>query len=53
MDNEKIVAIALLTETNLRMLGASLKKVFPLTDDSRFDDILQLIDAEHLAEPRR
>lgn len=41
---EKIVAVGLLTESNVRTLGSSLKKVFPITDDGRFDDLLSALD---------
>lgn len=44
MEQEKFVAIGLLTQTNLEMLGKSLKKVIPLTDDGRFDDLLKALD---------
>ena len=44
MESERIVAIALLTETNVRMLGGSLKKVFPLPEDGRFDQLLEALD---------
>jgi hypothetical protein len=53
MDNEKIVAIALLTETHVRMLGTSLKKIFSITEDGRFDDVLKSIDDVHSAGPLR
>ncbi len=42
--SEKIVAVGLLTESNVRTLGSSLKKVFPITDDGRFDDLLSALD---------
>lgn len=44
MPSEKIVAVGLLTESNVRALGSSLKKVFPITDDGRFDDLLTALD---------
>ena len=48
MPSEKIVAVGLLTESNVRTLGNSLKQVFPITDDSRFDDLLSALDqAQH------
>ena len=48
MPSEKIVAVGLLTENDVRTLGSSLKKVFPITDDGRFDDLLKALDkAQH------
>jgi len=48
LPSERIVAVGLLTESNVRTLGSSLKKVFPITDDTRFDDLLQALDkAQH------
>ena len=44
MEGERIVAIGLLTETHVRMLGSSLKKVFPVPDDGRFDALLEALD---------
>ncbi|WP_126173726.1 hypothetical protein [Altericroceibacterium xinjiangense] len=46
MERERIIAIGLLTETNVRMLGSSLKKVFPIPEDGRFDALLQALDEE-------
>ena len=44
VEHERIVAIGLLTETHVRMLGSSLKKVFPLPEDGRFDQLLEALD---------
>jgi hypothetical protein len=44
VDREPIVAIGLLTDTHVRMLGSSLKQVFPLADDHAFDDLLRALD---------
>lgn len=44
MAEEPIVAIALLTETNLRMLKGSLKHVFPVPQDDKFDALLEALD---------
>lgn len=41
---EPIVAIALLTRPNLRMLKDSLPKVFPIPDDGSFDALLLALD---------
>ena len=43
--DEPIVAVGLLTQTNLRMLGGSLKVVFAVEEDSaEFDELLQALD---------
>jgi hypothetical protein len=44
VDDEPFVGIGLLTETNIRMLGTSLRQVFPIPHDNRFDDLLRLLD---------
>jgi hypothetical protein len=45
MENDKIVAVGLLTQTNLRMLGSSLKIVFSVDEDTtEFDELLQALD---------
>ena len=38
------MAIGLLTQTHLDVLGTSLKQVFPIADDNRFDKLLQALD---------
>jgi len=47
LENEKIVAIGFLTEKNVHSLGKSLRKVIPITDDRRFDDLLKALDQAH------
>jgi hypothetical protein len=44
VDDEPFVGIGLLTETNIRMLGSSLRQVFPIPRDGRFDNLLKLLD---------
>ena len=44
MDDEPFVGIGLLTETNIRMLGTSLRQVFPIPRDDRFNNLLKLLD---------
>lgn len=45
MEDEKIVAVGLLTQTNLRMLGSSLKIVFRVEEDTaEFEELLQQLD---------
>ena len=39
-----VVGIGLLTETNIRMLGTSLRRVLPIPLDNRFDDLLRALD---------
>ena len=51
MENDKIVAIGLLTQTNLRMLGSSLKVVFAVDEETaQFDELLRALD--NLSERR-
>jgi hypothetical protein len=46
MENDKIVAVGLLTQTNLRMLGSSLKVVFAVEEDTtEFDELLRALDS--------
>ena len=44
MDDDPFVAVGLLTETNIRMLGTSLRQVFPIPHDSKFDDLVRALD---------
>lgn len=44
MAEDPFVAVALLTETNIRMLGSSLRQVFPIPEDNKFDDLLKALD---------
>lgn len=44
MPNERIVAVALLTQGNLDAYGSALKKVFPIHDTPCFPELLRLID---------
>lgn len=44
MDRDPIVAIGLLTKVHLRMLGGSLKQVFPIEQDNRFDALIAALD---------
>lgn len=43
-EEEPIVAIGLLTETNIRMLGSSLRQVFPIPEDDKFDHLIKALD---------
>ena len=44
MPEDPFVAVGLLTETNIRMLGSSLRQVFPIPDDDKFDDLVRALD---------
>jgi hypothetical protein len=44
-EDEPIVAVGLLTQTNVNQLGSSLKKVFPIDETPCFQDLLRAIDA--------
>jgi hypothetical protein len=41
---EPFVAVGLLTETNLRMLGPSLRQVYSIPSDDKFTDLLRALD---------
>jgi hypothetical protein len=41
---DKIVAIGLLTEQELKNVGTGLKRLYPITDRGDFDDLLQALD---------
>jgi hypothetical protein len=43
-EDEPIVAVGLLTRTNVNQLGSSLKKVFPIDETPCFQDLLRAID---------
>jgi len=44
VEQEPFIGIGLLTETNIRMLGTSLRQVFPIPQDNKFDDLLRALD---------
>lgn len=44
MADDPFVAVGLLTETNIRMLGTSLRQVFPIPEDNKFDDLIKALD---------
>ena len=45
MEDDRIVAVGLLTQTNLNMLGNSLKIVFAVDDETaEFDELLDALD---------
>jgi hypothetical protein len=54
--NEPIVAVSLLTQSELDRYGSGLKKVFPVQETPGFAEILRLIDKadrEHWREQDR
>jgi hypothetical protein len=49
---DPFVAVGLLTETNIRMLGPSLRQVFPIPRDHKFDDLVKALDDACERAPR-
>jgi hypothetical protein len=49
---EHIVAVGLLTTRDLERLGHGFKRCFPVSDDSKFEDLLRAIDAADAASLR-
>lgn len=48
--SERIVAIGLLTQRDIDVLGSGFRRLFPLTGDQAFDELLGRLDAiEHPA----
>ena len=43
-EQERVVAIGLLTQSHIDMLGTSLKQVFPIAEDNPFDKLLKALD---------
>jgi hypothetical protein len=41
---DPFVAVGLLTETNIRMLGSSLRQVFRIPEDDKFADLIKALD---------
>ena len=53
-DEEPIVAIGLLTQTDLNLLGSGFRRAFRLSEDPCFEDLLAAIDeAEARAEQQK
>jgi len=44
----RIVAIGLLTEHELQLLGQGFDRAFPINDDNAFEDLLRAIDEAEL-----
>lgn len=51
MGAERIVAVGLLTERERDVLGASLKRVYPVADSAGFDHLLRALDELDPGEP--
>jgi len=50
---EHIVAVGLLTNRDLERLGSGFKRCFPVSDDSKFEDLLRAIDEADAAASLR
>ncbi len=46
LPKDEIVAVGLLTREEVRVLGGSLKHVFPVPDDGSFDELIRRLDRE-------
>jgi len=44
MTKDKIVAVGLLTEHDVRVLGQGFNRLFPVEDASSFDDLIAALD---------
>ena len=45
MPEEKIVAVGLLTQRDLEVLGSNFQRLFPIDETHQFDDLVQALDA--------
>ena len=43
-DRDRIVAVALLTQPDLALLGEGFRRAYPIEDRHEFDDLLRRID---------
>jgi len=50
-DAPRIVAIGLLTEYELRLLGQGFDRAFPINDDNAFEELLKAIDEAEQRAP--
>lgn len=50
MEKDRIVAVGLLTEKDLAVLGTGFRRAYRVSDDADFTDLLKAID---VAEARR
>lgn len=53
MTDNRIVAIGLLTQRDLEVLGTGFSRAFPVQDMSDFDDLLSKLDRIDAVPPRR
>ena len=52
--NERIVAVGLLTRHDLKLLGPTFDRIWPVEDAPNFDELLRAIDdADSKVEQRR
>jgi hypothetical protein len=49
--SDRIVAVGLLSQRDLEILGAGFKRVYAVKDVSCFDDLLKAIDAAEVRRP--
>jgi hypothetical protein len=52
VDRERVVAIALLTEANLRAIGQNLERVYPVDHSPDFSELLTRIEKAQRAPAR-
>ncbi|WP_243693907.1 hypothetical protein [Sphingomonas sp. BK235] len=45
MTSQQIVAVGLLTEEDVAVLGKGFKRLFPVPNDAAFDDLLAKLDS--------
>ncbi len=51
---DQIVAVGLLTQRDLDVLGSGFRRSFPVSEDTAFDDLLQALDSiEAIQVPNR
>ena len=54
MDRDQdIVAIGLLTQEDIRRLGSSFSRLFPIPRDGAFDDLLKALDKVDVPRPQQ
>lgn len=51
LDREKIVAVSFLTAEEVQIVGQSLKRVYRVTDDGKFDDLLRQFEGPEQEPP--
>ncbi len=44
MPSDRIVAVGFLTERDVSVLGQGFERLFPVTDDAQFDDLLKQLE---------